>query len=418
MIHFYSEGDTMRYSIKIFLSFLLLLIVAPLYAEAPVPSAAPTPRTPKLVPSAPKIDAKAYLLMDAGTGNILTKKDMNERLPIASLTKLMSLYLISSALKENQVKGDDKVVISEKAWRTEGSRMFAKVNSQLPFMDLVKGVIIASGNDATVALAEHLGGTEERFTDMMNQQAKLLKMENTYFLDSTGLSDEGQYSSAYDLAILARALIQHFPNDYRWYKDKWIEFNKIRQPNRNRLLWRDPSVDGLKTGHTSAAGYCLVASAERNGMRLISVVLGAPSDTIRTNDSAALLNYGFRFFRTYKIYSKDQPIVDAKTWFGKQKFTKLGVKNDFYITIPTYKDQKDLKVEVRVNDPIKAPIEAGKAYGTLTVFLEGKKIDHKPLVALSKNPRGNVFSRMLSQVQFWASGKKSPKISELPIEKK
>ena len=401
----------MKRLVSIFLLSMLFLS-SPIYAESPVPTANPALAVPKLVPSPPAVNAKAYILMDARTGNILAEKDPMEKLPIASLTKLMSLYLISSALKEGQIKPNDQVTVSEKAWRMDGSRMFAKVNSQLPLMDLVKGVIIASGNDSTVALAEHLGGTEERFSDMMNQQAKLLKMNNTHYLDSTGLSDEGQYSTAYDLALLARALIHNFPEDYKWYKDKWIEFNKIRQPNRNRLLWHDQSVDGLKTGHTSAAGYCLVASAQRNDMRLISVVLGAPGDNVRINDSGALLNYGFRFFRTYKIYSKNQTILETRVWFGKKKMLGLGVGEDFYITIPTYKDQKDLKVEISLDDPIEAPVVAGKPCGKLTVLLDGKVIDTKPLVAVADNPKANIFSRMIERVKFWFYKKKEPNAPE------
>lgn len=386
----------------VFLLSILFFLISPLYAESPIPvTESAVTQVPKLTPSAPTVEAKGYILMDALTGNVLAEKNAREQLPMASLTKLMSLYLVSSALNAKQVKPEDQVAVSEKAWRMDGSRMFAKVGSQLPFMDLVKGVIIASGNDSTVALAEHIGGTEERFVDMMNQQAKFLKMENTNYLDSTGLADEGQHSTAYDLALLARALIQNFPEDYRWYKDKWIEFNKIRQPNRNRLLWIDPSVDGLKTGHTNAAGYCLVASGKRNDMRLISVVLGAPSDNIRTRDSAALLNYGFRFFKTYKIYTKDQPIIESRVWFGKKKKINLGLSDDFYITLPTYKDQKDLKVEISLDNTIKAPVKKHQPYGKLTVLLDGKVIDTKLLVALTDNPKAFIFSRVIDQIKFW-----------------
>lgn len=274
----------------------------------PIPT---QPQPPTFTPSAPNLQASAYILMDATSGKILAQQNADMRLPPASLTKLMSMYIISNAIKSGQVRMDDKVRVSTKAWKTEGSRMFIKVGDEVPIKELVQGIIVASGNDATVALAEHIAGTEEAFTAMMNQQAKLLGMNNSHFMDSTGLPDPNHYATAKDLATLTQAYINHFPEHYIFYSEKWFTYHGIRQPNRNRLLWRYPFADGLKTGHTSEAGYCLVSSAKKDGMRLISVVMGEPNDLGRTEDSIRLLTYGFRFFETHQLYHASNNLIQA-----------------------------------------------------------------------------------------------------------
>lgn len=370
---------------------------------APVPTAAPAPAansaaaTPaqSIAPQPPDIDAKAYVLMDANTGEVLAQKNMNDRLPPASLTKLMTAYVISGALKQGQIKPDDMVTISEKAWKMEGSRMFVQVGTQVKVKDLLDGIIVASGNDACVAMAEQVGGTEGVFVQLMNQNAARLGMQNTHYTDSTGLPNPDHYTSAYDQALLTRAIVTDFPEDYTWYKHQWIDYNNIRQPNRNRLLWRDPSVDGLKTGHTDAAGYCLVASALRNNMRLISVVLGTPSDNSRTIDSQALLNWGYRFFETHKLFSAGQaldPKMQPKVWYGKNSAAKLGFAKDAYVTIPVNQFKK-LQTNIVIQEPLTAPIMKGQAYGSLNVSLDGQEITTIPIVALEDNPKGNIFSR-------------------------
>ena len=314
--------------------FLALLFTAAVFANPIIP--VPTqPQPPTFTPSAPNLDATGYIVMDALSGKILAQKNADTRMPPASLTKLMSMYIISSALKNGQMHMTDKVRISSKAWKTEGSRMFVKVGDEVLAKDLIQGVIVASGNDATVALAEHIAGTEEGFTAMMNSQAKFLGMTNSNFLDSTGLPNKEHYSTPHDLALLTQAYIKNFPEDYVFYSEKWFTYNSIRQPNRNRLLWRYQYADGLKTGHTSEAGYCLVASAKKDGMRLISVVMGERNDQSRTEDSIRLLTYGFRFFETHKLYNAATPVIQAQVWQGQQSEVPLGVTEDFYVTIPT-----------------------------------------------------------------------------------
>ena len=296
-------------------------------AQTPVAQSSATPSTnpqPLLVATPPTINAKAYVLMDANSGQILAQKNMDQKQPPASLTKMMTLYVISHALQNGTIKLDDQVPVSEKAWRMSGSKMFIKVGTTVSVEDLIQGIIVDSGNDACVALAEYIGGSEQGFADMMNAETKALGMQNTHFLNSTGLP-EGEnfqtdhYSTAHDLAILGYALIRDFPEYYPWYKQKWFTYNKIKQPNRNRLLWRYPNADGLKTGHTDEAGFCLVSSAQSDNMRLIAVVLGAPTDEARATDSIHLLDYGFRFFTTHVIYKANTPIANVRVWNGKKQ---------------------------------------------------------------------------------------------------
>jgi len=382
--------------------FIILLTAlafsAPLFANPIIPI--PTqPQQPNYTPGPPNLSATGYILMDATSGKVIAEKNSDARMPPASLTKLMSLYIISAAIKSGQVKMDDKVHISTKAWKTEGSRMFVKVNDDVPVKELLQGIIVASGNDATVALAEHVAGTEEAFTSMMNQQAQFLGMKNSHFMDSTGLPNSNHYSTAHDLAILTQAYIKNFPEDYSFYSEKWFTYNNIKQPNRNRLLWRFQYADGLKTGHTDEAGYCLVGSAKKDGMRLISVVLGEPSDLVRTEDSIRLLTYGFRFFETHRLYSSQNPIVLARVWQGEKNDIPLGIKEDLYVTIPTGQYKK-LQASIVLNNPMKAPIVKGQTYGNVNVILNNQVIVSKPLIALDDNPQGGLWRRASDTVRF------------------
>lgn len=362
----------------------------------------PIPTQPQQIsftPNEPNLQATGYILLDANSGRILAQKNADVRMPPASLTKLMSLYIISAAIKSGQIHWADKVRISTKAWKTEGSRMFVKVGDEVPVRDLLQGIIVASGNDATVALAEFVAGTEETFTGMMNQQAKLLGMNSSHFMDSTGLPNSNHYSTAHDLAILTRAYIKNFPEDYSFYSEKWFVYNKIRQPNRNRLLWRYQYADGLKTGHTNEAGFCLVGSAKKDGMRLISVVLGEPNDLARTEDSISLLTYGFRFFETHKLYNANSPLVRARVWEGQKTETPLGLPEDLYITVPTGQ-YKRLQATISLDNPLKAPIIKGQSYGNLNISLNDQLIMTKPLIALDSNQAGGFFRRATDSVKY------------------
>lgn len=387
---------------KLCMILAALIISAPIMANPVIPI--PTqPQQATFVPTVPNLNATGYILLDATSGKILAEKNSDQRMPPASLTKLMSLYIISAAIKNGQIHMDDKVHISTKAWKTEGSRMFVKVNDDVPVRDLLQGIIVASGNDATVALAEHVAGTEEAFVNMMNQQAKLLGMNNSHFIDSTGLPNPDHYSTAHDLAILTQAYIKNFPEDYSFYSEKWFTYNGIKQPNRNRLLWRYQYADGLKTGHTNEAGYCLVASAKKDGMRLISVILGEPNDLGRTEDSIRLLTYGFRFFETHKLYGGGLPLIQARVWQGQNAETPLGINEDLYVTVPmgTY---KRLQSNLQVTNPLKAPIVKGQNYGTLDVVLtQGNNtqvVASKPLVALENNTQGGIIRRATDSMKF------------------
>lgn len=389
-------------------SFLFVSVVA--FANStsfPISNAQLTTTTPSqpplIIPSPPRINAKAYVLMDANSGAILAEKDMNEKLPPASLTKLMTLYVVSQALAQGQIRLDDKVPVSKEAWSRGGSRMFLKEGSYVTVRELIEGIIVASGNDACVAIAQYIGGNEKSFAELMNQTAKRLGMKDSNFVDSTGLPRPDHYVTPYDLAILTRALINNFPQYYGWYKQKWIQYNKIKQPNRNRLLWRDPSVDGLKTGHTKAAGYCLIASALRHQMRLISVVMGTPSDAARSNDSQALLNWGFRYYRTYEFFKANTPITESRVWLSKQKKIALGLKQNLYVTIPSGQ-YKAVKARIKMQPRLYAPIMKGRAYGQIEIRLKGKTIATAPLVALNNDPRGGWFSRSLDHIELFFKG--------------
>src|SRR3990167_2168454 len=359
----------------------------------------PTQPQPVFTPSIPNIDAKGYILIDAPPGKVLAEKNSDTRMPPASLTKLMSLYLISNAAKTGSIHWDDKVRISTKAWKTEGSRMFVKVGDEVPAKDLVQGIVVASGNDATVAMAEHIAGTEDTYIDMMNDQAKLLGMNNSHYTDSTGLPNADHYSTPHDFAILTQAFIQNFPEDYHLFSEKWFTYNGIRQPNRNRLLWQFQYADGLKTGHTEDAGYCLVASAQKNGMRLVSVVMGAPNDNTRTEDSIRLLTYGFRFYETHQLYNATKPLAQARVWQGTSKHVPLGLAKDLYVTMPAGQ-YKRLQATLQLNNPIKAPITKGQTYGQLNVMLNNNVLASAPIIALDDNPKGSLWRRIGDAISY------------------
>ncbi len=379
--------------------FLITLLTSTL-ASANAVIAVPTqPQQAIITPSAPSIDAKSYILIDANSGKILAEKNADTHLAPASLTKLMSLYVISGALKNGTIHVDDKVRISTKAWQTGGSRMFVKAGDEVPVKDLMQGIIVASGNDATVAMAEYVAGTEEAFTSVMNTQAKNLGMNNSHFLDSTGLPNPNHYSTARDLATLSQAITQTYPEDYKLFSEKSFTYNNIHQSNRNRLLWHYQYADGLKTGHTDDAGYCMVASAMKDGTRLISVIMGAPSDQARTEDSIRLLTYGYRFFETHKLYNANTELTRARIWKGTSKETAFGVSNDFYATVPAGQF-KNIQANIQLNQPLKAPITKGQTYGTLNIVLNGQVLASQPLIALANNTKGGALRSMADSLSY------------------
>lgn len=357
----------------------------------------PQSKTPYITPTQPKLNAKAYLLVDVHSGKILAEQNSEKKLPPASLTKMMTLYVISKALHNEQIHLTDKVHISKSAWKTGGSRMFVKAGQDVAIEDLLKGIIVDSGNDACVAMAEHLGGSEQGFADLMNQEAKQLGMTNSHFTDSTGLPRADLYTSAKDLAILARALVKDFPEYYHWYKQKWFTFNEIRQPNRNRLLWRDAAVDGMKTGYTDNAGYCLAASAKKNDMRLVSIVLGSPTDSARADDSERLLKYGFRFFETHRLYEANKPLAELPLYKGIDDTLSIGLQQDQYVTIPTGQYQY-LSIKTEASKYLQAPIDKGQKVGDLVITFNGEALSTRPLYALKSVARAGLFSRAQDSV--------------------
>ena len=351
------------------------------------------------VPTPPSVNAKAYILLDANSGRVLAEKGADDKLNPASLTKMMTLYIVSDALKQARIHLDDKVTVSEKAWRTGGSRMFIKVGDTVPVEQLIQGVIVQSGNDACVALAEHVAGNENSFADLMNEQAQLLGMKNSHFTDSTGMPDPNHYSTARDLANLATHLVMDFPEYYHYYKEKWFTFNGIKQPNRNRLLWRDATVDGIKTGHTEDAGYCLVSSAKTDDMRLVSVVMGASTDAGRADDSQRLLTYGFRFYETHRLYQGGQTLANERVWYGQNNSVPLSITKEVYVTIPRG-SYKQLQANIEIPGNLMAPISKGQTLGTLNVKLGDQSVVQIPLIAAASDPQAGVFKRMKDSVHL------------------
>jgi len=350
-------------------------------------------------PPAPTIAAAAYILQDYHTGKVLAENNADAKLAPASLTKIMTVYVVFRELGNGHLHLEDMATISEKAWKTSGSRMFVELGNQVKVEDLLKGVIIQSGNDASVALAEHVAGNEATFADMMNQHATRLGMTNSHFKNSDGLPMDDHYTSARDLAILTTALIREFPDWYRWFSQKEFTYNKITQHNRNQLLSRDESVDGVKTGFTDDAGYCLVASALREDMRLISVVLGAKSANARANENQTLLNYGFRFFESHRLYEGKKPLDEARIWKGADKKIPLGLAEDLYATIPR-RLYKDLKAVITVDKKITAPVKEGTKLGSVKVTLKDELITDKDLMALKTIDQGNIIQRLSDSVMM------------------
>jgi len=352
---------------------------------------------PALVPSPPAVAAKAYLLMDFNSGRVLTAHEVDKRIEPASLTKLMTAYVVLSELKNGTIKLEDEVLISEKAWRMKGSRMFIKVKSRVSVNDLLMGMIVQSGNDASVALAEHTAGSEETFVELMNQYAATLAMINTHFMNSTGWPNKNHYTTARDLATLSQALIRDFPEYYSWYKIKEYSHNNITQPNRNRLLWLDDRVDGIKTGHTDSAGYCLISSAKKGEMRLISIVLGTNSENARARASRKLLNYGFRFYETFKLHGAMKPLTEMRIWKGEKESLPLGLANDLYITAPRGQRHK-IKAQMTLEPDIMAPAEKGQTFGYVESKLGDTVLSKQPLVALESIDSGNLWQRLSDNI--------------------
>ena len=342
------------------------------------------------IPAAPKVAARNYILMDANSGYVLAEKDADAQVEPASITKLMTSYVVYKEMEAGRLSMDDMVTISEKAWRMGGSRMYVEVDKQVSVHDLMKGLIIQSGNDATVALAEHIAGTEHAFVDMMNQYASELGMAGTYFKNSTGWPEEGHLTTARDIAKLAVAVINEYPEHYAWYKEKVFTYNNIKQYNRNKLLWSDDTVDGIKTGHTESAGYCLVASAIRSDMRLVSVVLGTDSEKSRASVSKSLLNYGFRFFETHKLYAAGEILNRSRVWKGDSEKVSLGLMDDLYVTIPRG-SYGQLEAVMDVDANIVAPLEKGSEHGAVRVSLSEEEMLQTPLVALESVSEGSLF---------------------------
>jgi len=353
------------------------------------------------LPVPPALAAKSWLLLEMGSNQVLTSEKSDERLEPASLTKLMTAYLTFAALHNKTLALDQPLPVSEKAWRTGGSKMFIRVDTQVPVDDLIKGMIVQSGNDACVTLAEGIAGSEENFAQMMNREAQRLGMNGSSFRNSTGLPDPEHYTTARDLSLLASALIRDFPEEYKkYYSMKEFRYNNITQPNRNRLLYTDPTVDGVKTGHTEAAGYCLISSALRDKRRLLSVVLGTDSDSARASESQKLLNWGYISYDAVTVQAKDQAVAMVRTWKGAQSEVKAGFTSDLTIAVPKgYADQ--IKSEFVAEPRIIAPVEAGQKLGMLKVSIDGKPYNEYPVVALENVPLGNIFIRILDTIRLW-----------------
>ena len=379
----------MPYRLTRLLPAILLLFVASALRAEPLP-----------VPKPPSIGAKAFILEDFDSGRIIADKDPNKPVEPASITKLMSAYAVFKELHSGNIALGDMVTISEKAWRTPGSRMFVEVGKQVSVEDLIQGMIVQSGNDATVALAEYIAGSEDSFAALMNRHAEALGMKDTHFVNSTGLPDPQHYMTARDIALLAAAIIREFPEYYKWYSQKKFTFNDITQYNRNKLLWRDDSVDGMKTGHTDSAGYCLVTSAKKDNMRLISVVLGTDSEKARADASQALLNYGFRFYETHKLYDAGQQLATARVWEGDTDTVSLGLNSPLYATVPRGQ-YKALAASMTINNRIMAPVNKDETLGSVQVQLGDAVIAGKNLVALQGVGEGSFWQRIVDKALLY-----------------
>ena len=375
------------------LTACLLLLLSAGIAQAEKP----------LIPAPPQLAATAYLLIDAHTGQVLVEHNADKQIPPASLTKMMTAYIVSEEIEKGSIKEQDQVPISEKAWRKGGSKMFVKVGDKVPVIDLLRGVIIQSGNDASIALAEFVSGSEEVFAQVMNQQAELIGMQDTNFVNATGWPAEGHMTTARDLGKLARALINDHPEHYKLYSEKFFSWAGINQPNRNRLLWRDSSVDGIKTGHTEEAGYCLVASAMKRGMRLISVVVGTESDDKRASESQSLLSYGFRYYQTHKVYGSDDVLQTERVWGGKVPEVGIAVKEDVFVTIPRG-GEESIKADLIIDGELEAPLKKGDPVGKVVVTLDGKTVADVQAVVAEDVEEAGFFKRLWDAIKRFVMG--------------
>ena len=350
------------------------------------------------VPEPPKLEATQYLLIDFLSGTELAAKDPDKRIEPASITKLMTAYILYQELEKGNISVDDRVIVSQKAWKMEGSRMFLEAGKKVPLGRMISGLIIQSGNDSAIALAEHIAGSEENFVRKMNDEAARLGMTNTNFVNVTGWPNPRHYMSARDIAKLTRTVISEYPEHYEMYKEKEYSYNGIKQYNRNKLLWHDTTVDGVKTGHTESAGYCLLASAQRGSMRLISIVLGADSDKTRTNYSQQLLEYGFRFFETHKLYDANSVLTEARVWKGTQSKVPTGILEDFYVTIPKG-HYSQLKGLMEIHKSIDAPVKRGDVIGTAIIRDLDRIVLQKPLVAMDSVDAGGTWTNISDTVK-------------------
>ncbi|MDB9855620.1 D-alanyl-D-alanine carboxypeptidase [Gammaproteobacteria bacterium] len=353
-----------------------------------------------LVPKAPKLNLSSYILIEASTNTVIAEFNSDNQIAPASMTKVMSGYVMADQIANGSISLDDKVLISEKAWKTGGSKMFIEAGKRVSVKDLLSGIIIQSGNDATIAMAEYVAGSEEGFVDFMNAYASELGLTNSLFQNSTGFSDPNHFTSAKDLAKLTQALINNFPDHYATYKEKEFTFSGIRQLNRNKLLWRDDSVDGVKTGHTDSAGFCLISSAQRNDMRLIAVVAGSESENDRLTSSQRLLEYGFRFYATQKLVSQEIKVTTAKVWGGKTNEVALGSTKDIYLTLPR-SEFKNIKANYQFNNNLQAPIEIGQMIGSIEFISNDRVVLSAPLVAIETVEAKGFFGMLWSRLLYW-----------------
>ena len=369
------------------------------YAQTPPPAAA----EPRPVPAAPQLGATSYILMDFNSHDVLVEHDADLHVEPASITKLMTSYVVFKELAAGDIKLDEPVTVSEHAWRIQGSRMFIDPSMKPTVEQLIRGMVIQSGNDASVALAEHVAGTEAAFAGLMNHYAEALGLTGSHFTNATGWPDEDHYMTARDIALLSAAIISEFPEFYAWYSEKEYTFNEIRQHNRNTLLWRDPAIDGLKTGHTELAGYCLATSAMRDGMRLISVVMGSSSETARASESQTLLNYGFRFFETVQLYMARTELARGKVWKGTADEVSLGLAGPLYVTIPRGRYQ-DLDAQVELQPDLSAPLAADAVVGNITVRLGDVLVASRDLITLDAVEAAGFFGRAWDGLRLWTRG--------------
>jgi len=372
----------------------------PPVANLPTPA---VPSGPAPIPAAPVLGARSYILQDFNSQQILVEHNSDMRVEPASITKLMTSYVVFKELAAGKVKLEDTVVVSEAAWRTGGSRMFIDPTMSPTVLDLIRGMVIQSGNDACVALAEHVAGTEEAFSDLMNHYAEELGMTGTHYMNSTGLPHEEHYTTARDVALLSSAIINEFPEYYAWYSEKEFTFNEIRQHNRNTLLWRDPAIDGLKTGHTESAGYCLASSALRDGMRLMAAVMGSESESSRATESQTLLNYGFRFYETIQLYEARAELATAKVWKGTSEEVSAGLLQPLFITIQRGR-YDDLVAQVELQSELTAPLAEGAVIGKINISLDDQAVASLDLVTLSAVEQAGFVGRTWDGLMLWTDG--------------